>query len=335
MKLFIYEMVCGGGAALPSTCDGELAEIDDFLALPALVVDGSAMLLSVAQACQSLPTVEVVVTVDRRLKSLARKLESHGFTVQTVDERDPWTQFVLACRDADRCLVIAPELNSLLLLAVEKCNACARGKLIGPDPELLAMGIDKVLLHQWADVHEVLMPEWAHLREGICDHSHLDDTLVLKPVNGTGGIGIRKISSSNFPNDGEWLVEEFVQGESYSVSAVFHQDGFTMLPPWRQELGGIHDFEYVGGSLCEDQAVIERLNKWAFTVFATLPSENSRGWISLDAILAKEKIYLMEVNPRITASFDLLCQLSSFVPYQELQSTNVTDLMSAAIWGND
>ena len=133
----------------------------------------------------------------------------------------------------------------------------------------------------------------------------------------------------------EWLVEEFVQGESYSVSAVFHQDGFTMLPPWRQELGGIHDFEYVGGSLCEDQAVIERLNKWAFTVFAALPSGNSRGWISLDAVMAKEKIYLMEVNPRITASFDSLCQLSSFAPYQGLQSTNVTDLMSAAIWGND
>jgi predicted ATP-grasp superfamily ATP-dependent carboligase len=335
VKLFIYEMVCGGGATLPSTCDGELAQIDDFLALPALVVDGSAMLLSVAQACQSLPTVEVVVTVDRRLKSLARTLESHGFTVQTVDERDPWTQFVLACRDADRCIVIAPELNSLLLLAVEKCNACAHGKLIGPDPELLAMGIDKVLLHQWADAHEVLMPDWAHLCEGICDDSHLDNTLVLKPINGTGGIGIRKISSGNFPSDGEWLVEEFVQGESYSVSAVFHQDGFTMLPPWRQELGGIHDFEYVGGSLCEDQAVIERLNKWAFTVFAALPSGNSRGWISLDAVMAKEKIYLMEVNPRITASFDSLCQLSSFAPYQGLQSTNVTDLMSAAIWGND
>jgi predicted ATP-grasp superfamily ATP-dependent carboligase len=335
VKLFIYEMVCGGGATLPLDCDGELAQIDDFLTLPSLVADGSAMLLSVAQACQTLPTVEVVVTVDSRLESLAATLVSYGFTVQTVDEGDPWSQFVCACRDADRCIVIAPELNSLLLLAVEKCNACAYGKLIGPDPDLLAIGIDKVLLHQWADAHEILMPNWVHLRDGIGDDSHLDGILVLKPIDGTGGIGMRKISSANFPRDGEWLVEEFVKGESYSVSAVFHEDGFTMLPPWRQELGGTHEFEYIGGSLCADEDIIERLNKWAFAVFDALPSGNSRGWISLDAILAKQKIYMIEVNARITASFDSLCQLASFVPYQGLQSTNVTDLMAAAIWGND
>ena len=328
-------MVCGGGATLPLTCKGALAQIDDFLTLPALVADGSAMLLAVAQACRSLPAVEIVVTVDRRLKSLTRTLQSHGFTVEAVDERDPWAKFSRACRDADRCIVIAPELNSLLLLAVEKCNACGHGKLIGPEPDLLAIGIDKVMLHQWADAHDVLMPDWAHLCDGICDDSHLDEPLVLKPINGTGGIGIRKISNGNFPSDGEWLLEEFVPGESYSVSAVFHQDGFTMLPPWRQELGGLHDFEYVGGSLCRDQDVIDQLNKWAFAVFDALPSGNSRGWISLDAIMTKQKIYMMEVNPRITASFDSLCQLSSFVPYQGLQSTNVTDLMSAAIWGND
>jgi predicted ATP-grasp superfamily ATP-dependent carboligase len=179
------------------------------------------------------------------------------------------------------------------------------------------------------------MPAWAHLADGNCDVAPLDDTLVLKPINGTGGLGMRKVSSNSLPSDGEWLVEELVAGESYSVSAIFHQDGFTMVPPWRQELGGIHEFEYVGGSICDDENLIERLNRWAFKVFNTLPIENSSGWISLDAIVAAQEIYLIEVNPRITASFDSLCALSGFVPYQELQSTNVTDLMSAAIWGNE
>jgi len=335
VKLFIYEMVCGGGAALPSDCDGELAQIDDFLTLPALVADGSAMLLSVAQHCQTLPAVEIVATVDSRLEPLARTLKSRGVTVHVVDARDPWSQFLFACRDADRCIVIAPELNSLLLLAIEKCNAGGPGKLIGPDRDLLAIGVDKVLLHQWADTHEILMPDWAHLRSGNCDVSHLDDTLVLKPINGTGGIGIQKISRHGLPSNGEWLLEEFVRGESYSVSAIFHQDGFTMVPPWRQELGGAYGFEYVGGSICDDENVTQRLNEWAFAVFNSLPRKNSRGWISLDAIVAAPKIYLIEVNPRITSSFDSLCELASFVPYQELQSTNVTDLMSAAIWGNE
>jgi predicted ATP-grasp superfamily ATP-dependent carboligase len=335
VKLFIYEMVCGGGAALPSDCDGDLAQIDDFLTLPALVADGSAMLLSVAQYCQTLPAVEIVATVDSRLEPLARTLKSRGVTVHLVDARDPWSRFVLACRDADKCIVIAPELNSLLLLAVEKCNACGSGKLIGPDQDLLAIGVDKVLLHQWADTHEIRMPDWAHLLRGNCDVSPFDDTMVLKPINGTGGIGMRKISSHGLPSTGEWLVEEFVRGESYSVSAIFHQDGFTMLPPWRQELGGAYGFEYVGGSICRDENVRKRLNEWAFAVFNSLPRANSRGWISLDAIVAAQEIYLIEVNPRITASFDSLCELSSFVPYQELKSTNITELMSAAIWGNE
>ena len=328
-------MVCGGGATLPSDCDGELARIDDFLTLPALVADGSAMLLSAAQYCQTSPVVEIIVTVDSRLKSLARTLKSRDVTVQMVDARDPWPEFAVACRDADRCIIIAPELNSLLSLVIEKCNAQNYGKLIGPDQDLLRIGVDKVLLHQWADDHKILMPEWTHLIAGKIDVSHLDDALVLKPIMGTGGIGIRKISSYGLPCDGEWLVEEFVRGESYSVSAIFHQDGFTMMPPWRQELGGADGFEYVGGAICDDKNVIERLNQWAFAVFNALPSENSRGWISLDAIVAVQEIYLLEVNPRITASFDPLCKLSSFVPYQELQSTNVTDLMSAAIWGNE
>lgn len=335
MKLFIYEMVCGGGATLPSDCDGELTQIDDFLTLPSLVADGSAMLLSVAQSCQTIPTVEIVVTVDSRLESLARTLESRGFTVQMVDARDPWSQFYDACRDADRCIVIAPELNSLLLLAVEKCNVCGPEKLIGPNQDLLTIGVDKVLLHQWADVHDIRMPSWAHLLGGEGDVSHIDGTLVLKPINGTGGIGMRTITSHCLPSDGEWLVEEFVRGESYSVSAIFHQGGFTMVPPWRQELGGPHAFEYVGGSICDDENLIDRLNKWAFVVFSSLPSENSRGWISLDAIVTAQEIYMIEINPRITASFDSLSELSNFVPYQELQSTNVTDLMSAAIWGNE
>jgi predicted ATP-grasp superfamily ATP-dependent carboligase len=335
VKLFIYEMVCGGGATLPSECDGELAQIDDFLTLPALVADGSAMLLSVAQYCQRILAVEIVATVDSRLEPLARTLKSRGVTVQVVDVGNPWSQFVQACREADRCIVIAPELNSLLLLAVEKCNACGSGKLVGPGQELLAIGVDKVLLHQWADAHEILMPGWAHLLDGNCDVSHLDGALVLKPINGTGGIGIRKISNRGLPNDGEWLVEEFVRGESYSVSAIFHQNGFTMVPPWRQELGGAQGFEYVGGSICDDGSVTERLNEWAFGVFNLLPSANSRGWISLDVIVSAQEIYMIEVNPRITASFDSIGELSSFVPYQELQSTNVTDLMSAAICGNE
>ena len=77
------------------------------------------------------------------------------------------------------------------------------------------------------------------------------------------------------------------------------------------------------------------IKEWAFSVFDRLPSGHSRGWISLDGIVADREIYMIEVNPRITASFNSLCEISSFVPYQELQSTNVTELMSAAIWGNE
>ena len=83
-----------------------------------------------------------------------------------------------------------------------------------------------------------------------------------------------------------------------------------MVPPWRQELGGAYGFEYVGGSICDDENVTQRLNEWAFAVFNSLPRKNSRGWISLDAIVAAPEIYLIEVNPRITERIWLLmaCQ---------------------------
>ena len=55
----------------------------------------------------------------------------------------------------------------------------------------------------------------------------------------------------------------------------------------------------------------------------------------LDLILGEkeEDDVLIEVNPRVTSTIEILNTLDAFVPYQSNRSTNVTELMLAAATG--
>lgn len=332
MKLFIYEMVCGGGATLPSGRHEELAAIDDFLDVPALVADGASMLRAVCDLCHDSHDILASVTIDQRLTELAATLSSQGVEVRLADPGDPWPSFRQACQAADKTMIIAPELGGLLREAVDQCRQ-VNGKRVGPTETLLELGIDKLALHHWADRNDVRMPGYAEITNGAVEMPQTMQPLLYKPQTGTGGMGVRRWTQAQSTPDDVGLIEQFVEGHAVSVSAVFKKTEFTLLPPWWQELGGDGGFEYVGGQVLVDENACPRASEFAFQVFSKLPTHNSSGWISMDLIVSTDDVFLIELNTRITSSFEQLRKLPPFVPYRGQQSTNVTDLMGAAIRG--
>ena len=127
MRVYLYEMVSGGGAFLPSGVTHEdtcLAELEDFHQFPNLIADGSRMLEQLVRLFLNLPDFEVWISVDSRLKSFGEHLQtitnSAGISpmVLFADPATPWAVFEECCRGADRSILVAPELANLLETAV-------------------------------------------------------------------------------------------------------------------------------------------------------------------------------------------------------------------------
>ena len=340
MRIYLYEMVSGGGALLPAgvprkdTC---LSALDDFHQISNLVADGSKMLDQLVQLFLRMPEMEVWVSVDTRLKEFGRKLQAmvnargESPMVLFADPTTPWAVFEECCRGADKSVLVAPELANLLETTVGKC-LIAGGDSLGAARPLRKLGIDKSSLHSWAEQFEIPMPNWGILENGVC--SIQADKLICKPLLGTGGVGICE-QESGLPAEGIWLLEEKVEGEAVSVTAIMTAQGLALLPPCYQRLGGESGFEYQGATLIDDENHQQRAWQLADDVFSKLPLENTRGWIGLDLILGEkeDEDVLIEMNPRITSTIEILAALDTFVPYQWDRSTNVTELMLAAATG--
>ena len=342
MRIYLYEMVTGGGAFLPSSVAREdtcIAGLDDFHQLPNLISDGSSMLEQLVRLYLEMPDVEVWVSVDSRLKTFGRKLhamenaEGENPVVLFADPLTPWAVFEECCRGADHTILVAPELADLLETAAAKC-LIAGGSLLGADRKLRKLGIDKIALHRWANEHNIPMPAWGTLVDGVASIEQELFGMLCKPVMGTGGVGIR-FADSALPERGTWLLESKVPGTAVSVSAVLTEDGPVLLPPCYQQFGGEFGFEFQEAEIVDDQEHILRSWNLADEIFAVLPLERSRGWIGLDLVLGENanEDFLIEINPRITSTIETVASITEFVPYQWDRSTNISELMFAAAIG--
>jgi predicted ATP-grasp superfamily ATP-dependent carboligase len=131
---------------------------------------------------------------------------------------------------------------------------------------------------------------------------------VIKPARGCGAIGVRL--SEGEPGAGEFA-ERYIEGEHFSVSIVANRiigdacQYFTGNPPAvlsvnRQEIRIDNDgsFHYLGGETPVHPAREAEIIATAKKVIEVL---GCQGYCGVDMVVA-DKIYVIEVNPRITTS---------------------------------
>lgn len=131
---------------------------------------------------------------------------------------------------------------------------------------------------------------------------------VIKPVKGCGTLGVRL--SDGEPGAGEFA-ERYIEGEHLSVSIVANRiigdacQYFTGNPPAalavnRQEIRIDNDgsFHYLGGETPVHPAREPEIIATAKKVIEVL---GCQGYCGVDMVVA-DKIYVIEVNPRITTS---------------------------------
>lgn len=131
---------------------------------------------------------------------------------------------------------------------------------------------------------------------------------VVKPVTGCGAIGIRLTDEA--PKEGEFA-ERFIEGENLSVSVVCNRiigeacERFSGNPPVvlalnRQSITRDPDgtFHYHGGETPVDHPRSAEIQKTAVDAVTVL---GCQGYCGVDVIVA-DKVYVVDVNPRITTS---------------------------------
>ena len=154
---------------------------------------------------------------------------------------------------------------------------------------------------------------------------------VIKPVKGCGSQGVRLSSES--PREGEFK-ENYIEGENYSVSLVPNRvigDAcayFSGKPPVvlavnRQEIavGADGAFRYLGGETPVHPA---RESEIIDTAIKAVTILGCQGYCGVDVVVA-DKVYVVDVNPRIT---------TSLVGIAACMKEEIADILMSASKGN-
>jgi hypothetical protein len=161
----------------------------------------------------------------------------------------------------------------------------------------------------------------------------VDGSWLLKPKAGSGGRGIRHWQPGE-PIPESHFLEEYRHGSSLSALYVASDYGTQLLGITRQMTGvpWLHApsiFAYSGsiGLLTLDEAIQQRLNRISEQLAEVDPG--LRGIFGIDLLVHDDRWFLLEVNPRYTASTEVV-ELTRCIPTLVLHAlANGTSIRSS------
>ncbi len=284
-SILVYERLCAvppNGAADPT---GSLA------------AEGQAMLRAAAGALLAVAGVEVSACAAADFGPWARL---------------PPDRFPAAAGEFDAVLLIAPEIDGLAArLAAE--TVAAGGRLLGPDPALVALAADKIAT---AAALGALAPPSVRVEDAARFHG----LIVVKPRDGVGGL----FTIAGPAGDAGAIAQAlraagcrsdlFVQPKLVGVPASVALLGRGGKPPFALPAVGQRiderphaanpawsEFHYLGGTLPLAEPWQARALRLAARAAARLPAWT--GYLGIDLLLTAAGDFVLDVNPRLTTSF--------------------------------
>lgn len=129
---------------------------------------------------------------------------------------------------------------------------------------------------------------------------------LIKPLKGSGGIGIKSFTD-DFHVDEPFLLQEFISGDSVSSSFLSYKNhDIEMVTTSDQIIGskmlGASDFIYCGNvtPLVNSNPKLINISTKISKMFKLIGSNG------IDFIINDNKVYVLEVNPRIQGTFDCI-----------------------------
>jgi predicted ATP-grasp superfamily ATP-dependent carboligase len=320
LKIIVYEHVSGGGYVGQPIPPSFLAE--GFGMLRCLVDDFKAS------------GHEVTVLMDSRLSKLSPPISADCIVpVSHPEESKKFLKTIAKINDA--IYIIAPEtehtLQSLVELAegtgkvplncesqaIEKVadKSCFYEKLqnLGVSPKTTSLALDEDLVNvKLAIKKELCYP------------------ILLKPVDGVGCSGLSLVKEETHlaaaiakiraeSKTGRFIAQEFIRGEAASVSLLSTGKKAVSLSLNKQNIilenpDGISSYE--GGTIPFDHWLKQealRVSQRVVEAFSGL-----RGYVGVDFVLTEHKVFVVDINPRLTTSYIGLRSVEEFNVAQSL-----------------
>jgi predicted ATP-grasp superfamily ATP-dependent carboligase len=253
----LYEFAVGGGAIGGIPKD--------------ILCEGKAMLDTLLN--QFLEFEEVITLIDKRFcEDYKRKENLH---VEIIKEGDDLTEKVEnILKLSDMALIIAPEDDGILhnLTKIVEDSGILN---LGSSSEAIKIAGDKYLTYE--SIKDVVKtPKTVPLKK-----------YIVKKRDGCGG--------EHVIYDENYLIQEFVEGESYSVSLIVGKK----IHPISLNRQYINTSGYCGGEINISHPLKEEIFKECIKAVKVI--DGLRGYVGVDVIVGDE-VYIIEINPRITTS---------------------------------
>jgi predicted ATP-grasp superfamily ATP-dependent carboligase len=133
-----------------------------------------------------------------------------------------------------------------------------------------------------------------------------DKKFIIKPIKGTGGLGI-KYFDMDYKEYGDFLLQEYIEGNSVSSSFLsYNNHDIDMVTTSDQIIGskrlGADDFIYGGNitPLINSNPKLINISKKISKMYKLIGSNG------VDFILHNNNVYVIEVNPRIQGTFECI-----------------------------
>jgi len=312
LKVLLYEYVSGGGFAgepIPSS----------------LLSEGFAMLRGLTADFKAADH-NVTVLLDSRLAQLKQHLNADN--IIHVDSKA--TQIIPEPSNAlDVAFAVAPEFDQILTSIVEQTKKLGLISL-NCQPTAITLASDKAQLPKQAKALGLNSPETFQFKVSNIEQilqsieNNLTFPIIVKPVNGAGCSGVNiarnsqevaalitNIYTAN-PN-ASIIVQQFIEGLSCSVSLL--STGSNVLPislnlqnvtlaPFGAESS------YDGGLVPYNKPI--KTNAYAVAKKVIESFEGLQGYVGVDLIINESKIFVIEVNPRLTTSYVGMRKVANF-----------------------
>ena len=294
MHFFLYEWVTGGGL------------VEEPGPLPrSLLTEGAAMLTALAADLLAIDGGRVSVLRDMRWDDLALPGCEVVEVQSNAHQRE---EFARLAASADHTLVIAPEIDNILLRTNHLAHE-AGGRLLAASDQFVAIASDKHLTAQRLAATGVPVPEAILLD---ADEERLPRDFpypaVLKPVHGAGSQHTLLVANAHDePPPYSWprRLERFCPGIAASVSFLCGPEHRIPLPACRQHLSGDGRYTYTGGARLMEAQLVRRATALADRALEALPP--ALGYVGIDLVLGRSgdgsEDVVLEVNPRLTTSY--------------------------------
>jgi tyramine---L-glutamate ligase len=315
LKIIVYEYISGGGYAgqpIPSS----------FLA------EGFGMLRTIVSDFKAAGH-ETTIFLDDRISKLNPPIAA-DITVPIFYPHEPENFLANITKVNDAVFVIAPETNHFLKCLVELVEKAEKISF-NCESSAIQKAADKTVLYQILEENKIPIPktivldvkdDLAKIKQ--CIKNVLQYPLVFKPADGVGCSGLSILEEegqivkaverikANSVND-HFIVQEYAKGEAASVSLLCTKDRALAISLNHQTIkfgAPEESSSYEGGAIPFDH----RLKQDAFAIAEKVANcfAGLRGYVGVDLVLTNDKVFVVDVNPRLTTSYVGLSRVANF-----------------------